>query len=129
MLLREEDPLGFANAMLEAQLAVWDCPDTEGPTVFDRGFADIVGFLWIEDLPVSRKIERACRELGFDGPVFRAPPWRVIYSPDEERIQDWNAAVASDAAVSRAWRHYDYDLIDLPLVSPSARAAFVLDRL
>ena len=129
MSLREEDPLGFADAMLGAQLDVWQCPNREGPTIFDRGFADIVGFLWVEGLPVSGSIERACRDLRFDGPVFRARPWNEIYSPDEERIQDWDAAVASDLAVSRAWRHYGYDLVDLPLVSPAARAAFVLKHL
>jgi predicted ATPase len=57
--------------------------------------------------------------------VFRAQPWREIYTQDEERIQDWEAAVASDAAVSSAWLHYGYQLIDLPIASVSERVDFV----
>ncbi|MBX7482240.1 AAA family ATPase [Qipengyuania qiaonensis] len=129
MALRVSDPLGFADRMLDAQLAAWDCDGRGGSTVFDRGFADIVGFLWVEGLAVSDRLDRVCRKLVFDGPVFRARPWRAIYSPDDERIQDWNEAVASDEAVTRAWKHFGYDLIDLPLISARERAAFVLERL
>ncbi len=129
MSLRDNNPLEFADAMLDAQLAVWSRASVDEPTVFDRGFADIVGFLWVEGFAVSDRIDRACRELRFDGPIFRARPWRAIYSPDEQRIQDWDAAVASDKAVSRAWTHYGYDLVDLPLISPQGRAAFVVARL
>jgi predicted ATPase len=129
MELRRDDPTGFAEAMLDAQLMAWDCGDNSGPIVFDRGFADIVGFLWVEGLPVSNRIDWTCRELRFDGPVFRASPWEAIYSTDEERIQGWDEAIASDEAVSRAWRCYGYDIVDLPLVSPSDRASFIVDRL
>ncbi|MEH6722957.1 MAG: AAA family ATPase [Qipengyuania sp.] len=129
MALREEDPLAFADAMLSAQLAAWDETQAEGPIVFDRGFPDIAGFLRVEGLPVSAAIARACDEYRFEGPIFRAPPWRAIYTPDDERIQDWQEAVASDRAVSGAWRDYGYALIDLPLAPAKERAAFILSRL
>ena len=129
MALREEDPFAFADAMLSAQLAAWDEPQTDGPVVFDRGFPDIAGFLRVEGLPVSDAIARACEEYRFDGPIFRAPPWRAIYTPDDERIQDWQGAVASDRAVSSAWRDHGYTLIDLPFAPAKERAAFMLERL
>lgn len=129
MALREEDPLAFADAMLSAQLAAWDETQAEGPVVFDRGFPDIAGFLRVEGLPVSDAIARACEEYRFDGPIFRAPPWRAIYTPDDERIQDWQEAIASDRAVCGAWRDHGYALIDLPLVSAEERASFILARL
>ena len=111
MALREEDPLAFADAMLSAQLAAWDDTQIEGPVVFDRGFPDIAGFLRVEGLPVSDAITRACDEYRFEGPIFRAPPWRASYTPDDERIQDWEEAIASDRAVCAAWRGHGYALI------------------
>lgn len=128
MALRETDPQGFAQAMFVEQLAAWEAADAP-LSIFDRGFADIVGFLWLEGLEVPADIDRACRELRFDRQVFHAQPWREIYTPDDERIQDWDAALASDDAVGRAWRHYGYDLVALPLVTPAERAEFVLRRL
>ena len=128
MELRERDPRGFADAMFAEQMTEWRAADAP-LSIFDRGFADIVGFLWLEGREVPLEIDRACRELRFDGPVFHARPWREIYTPDDERIQDWDAALASDDAVGRAWRHYGYDLVALPFVTPEERAEFVLRRL
>lgn len=128
MEMRERDPLGFAQAMYGAQLLLFEEADP-GVTVFDRGFADIVGFLELSGLSIPPDIDTACRELRFEGPIFHAPAWRAIYTPDEERIQSWVEAVESDRAVASAWKRYGYELVELPLVSIEERANFVLDRL
>lgn len=130
MELRANDPQGFAMAMLEAQRDSWEkFSNVDGPVLFDRGFADIVGFLQVEGLEVPAPIDRVCREYRYRGPIFHARPWRAIYRQDAERIQTWDEAVASDAAVAAAWRHYGYTLIPLPETSPQQRAQFVLDHL
>ncbi len=48
---------------------------------------------------------------------------------DDERIQNWEEAVESDAAVVSAWREYGYSPITLPFADPATRAVFVLERL
>jgi predicted ATPase len=128
MAMRAERPMDFANAMFEAELQAWhEAP--YGASLYDRGFPDIVGFLELEGLSIPSAFDRACRDCRYNGPVFRAPPWREIYTPDEERIQDWAGAVASDAAVSAVWKHYGYQLIDLPLASVEERVTFILCHL
>ena len=103
MALRETDPLGFADAMLEAHLReLSGFADHAEPIIFDRGLPDVVGFLEVSGLPVSRTIDRACRDFRYSGPILRAPAWAAIYQQDAERIQDWQAAVASDEAVTTA---------------------------
>jgi len=130
MALRAGNPAGFARAMFDAELAAWHAAEGRpGPTMFDRGFLDIVGFLRLEGLEVPADIDRACRDFRYDGPIFRAPPWQAIYRPDEERIQNWEAALASDAAVVAAWRDYGYKPVDLPLADIAERADFVLRQL
>lgn len=130
MDLRERDPLGFAEAMLEAHIREHERhagrPDI---VMFDRGFPDVAGFLDVSGLTVPASVDRACRELRYSGPVFRAPAWAAIYAQDAERIQDWEAAVASDEAVTAAWRRYGYDVIELPLAGVDERLAFVRERL
>lgn len=127
MALRRDDPQGFARAMFDAELAAYRRAEEGGsPIVYDRGFPDIVGFLRLEGLPVPAPIDEACRNLRYDGPVFRAPPWRAIYRRDDERIQDWDDACASDAAVCAAWRDYGYAPVDLPRAGVADRVAFVL---
>ncbi|MFM5885426.1 MAG: AAA family ATPase [Novosphingobium sp.] len=126
MALRETDPLGFAEAMLEAHAREFErLADHPGPVLFDRGFPDVVGFLDVSGLPIAPAIDRACRALRYHGPILRAPAWAEIYVQDAERIQDWAGAVASDEAVTAAWRRYGYAVADLPLAAVEDRLAFL----
>jgi predicted ATPase len=44
MAMRAERPADFATAMFEAELQAWQTAPS-GPSLYDRGFPDIVGFL------------------------------------------------------------------------------------
>ncbi len=125
MELRESDPLGFAEAMLEAHLREFErhAGHVE-PVLFDRGFPDVVGFLDVSGLPVPQAVEQACRTLRYTGPILRAPAWAAIYVQDSERVQDWEQAVASDEAVTAAWRRYGYEVVDLPLAGVDERLSY-----
>jgi predicted ATPase len=130
MELRAADPLGFAEAMLEAHRREFERhQDHDGLVLFDRGFPDVVGFLEVSGLPVSPAVDRVCRELRYHGPILRAPAWAAIYTQDPERIQDWDGAVASDEAVTKAWRRYGYEPVDLPFVPVEERLEFLRERL
>ena len=130
MDLCAQDPLGFAEAMLEAHAREYQrFADHPGPVVFDRGFPDVVGFLDVSGLPVPEAVDRACRNLRYRGPILRAPAWAAIYAQDPERIQDWQQAVASDEAVTAAWRRYGYAVEDLPLAGVAQRLAVLRSRL
>ena len=129
MALRAADPLGFAEAMLEAHIREFERHEGQaGPVLFDRGFPDVVGFLDVSGLPVPGSIDAACRRLRYTGPILRAPAWADIYQQDAERIQDWGQAVASDEAVTAAWQRYGYEVIDLPLVGVEERLRFLQER-
>lgn len=127
MVMRAERPMDFAVAMLDADLAAWHAADS-GLCLYDRGFPDVAGFLEAEGLPVPAILDRICYENRYCGPIFRAVPWLEIYATDAERTQDWDQAVASDEAVTSAWKRYGYELVDLPQVPVNQRADFVMRR-
>lgn len=130
MELRAADPLGFAEAMLEAHVHEFERHEgRDGPVLFDRGFPDVVGFLDVSGLPIPKAVDTACGRLRYSGPILRAPAWAEIYAQDAERIQDWEQAVASDEAVTAAWRRYGYEPIDLPFAKVSERLRFMQERL
>ena len=130
MKLRAEDPVGFAHAMIDAHKREFErVARSDGLVLFDRGFPDVVGFLEVSGLAVPEEIDRVCREMRYDGPIFRAPAWHAIYRPDAERIQSWEEAVASDDAVTAAWRRYGYEPIDLPFAPVKERLTFLRERI
>ena len=124
MMLRQQDPLGFAEAMCEAHLREFATQTgTTTPVIFDRGLPDVVGFLEVSGIQVAPAIDLACRTVRYEGAILRAPAWRDIYRTDAERIQTWEEAVASDEAVTAAWRRYGYVVRDLPFASVAKRLA------
>ena len=126
MELRANDPLAFAEAMAEAHVLEYELhAKALGTVIFDRGLPDVVGFLDVSGLAVPKAVERACRSLRYAGPVLRAPAWADIYAQDAERIQTLDEAIASDEAVTAAWKRYGYSVIDLPLASLAERLAFL----
>ena len=126
MALRATDPLGFADAMVAAHLREYEAmADAAGPVIFDRGLPDVVGFLDVSGLPVSPLIDQACRDIRYHGPVLRAPAWQEIYRTDAERIQDWAGALASDEAVTTAWRRYGYSVTTLPFAPVMERLSLL----
>lgn len=132
MALREGDADGFARAMFDAECKRWEAAvaaSRDGPVVCDRGWPDIAGFLRLEGSPVPGEIDEACRSQRYADSVFHAPAWKDIYSPDDERIQTWEEAQASDAMVCATWRDYGYELVELPLAGVKDRADFVAERL
>jgi predicted ATPase len=130
MELRESDPLGFAEAMLEAHVREFERHSGHDEVVlFDRGFPDVAGFLDVSGLKVPAAVDRACRALRYLGPILRAPAWAEIYRQDPERIQDWEGAVASDEAVTAAWKRYGYVVTDLPLATVDQRLAVLRSAL
>lgn len=130
MELRATDPLGFAEAMAEAHAHEFECHARHpGPVLFDRGLPDVVGFLDVSGLAVPTAVDRVCRNLRYTGPILRAPAWAAIYAQDAERIQNWEQAVASDDAVTAAWKRYGYDVVDLPLAAVAERLEFLRSSL
>ncbi len=129
MSLRDSDPAAFAQRMLEAEMQAFEAAPISRTTIFDRGFPDIVGFLRLEGLPVFPELDLACRSFRYHRKVYRARAWREIYRQDAERTQDWNGALASDEAVTDAWRRYGYEIVDLPLASVDERADFLAGAL
>ena len=69
------------------------------------------------------------RQFRYSGPVFRLPAWRAIYRGDPKRNQTWDDAIASDQAVTAAWRRLGYAVIDLPFGNVAERADRVLEPL
>ncbi|MCE0847321.1 AAA family ATPase, partial [Buttiauxella sp. A2-C1_F] len=99
------------------------------PCFFDRGVPDVAGYLSLEELTIPRHLDNAIAKFRYNRTVFIAPPWRDIYVQDTERKQSFDVAVETYHAMVKAYRIYDYQLIELPCVSVEERVDFILSRI
>lgn len=122
-----QDPLLFAELMLSWDMRSYRAAEeAEGPVFFDRGVVDVAGYLRLAGLPVPEHVNRAVEHFLYNARVFIAPPWREIYTQDRERKQDFAEAVRTYEAVKMVYGDSGYQLVELPLMSVTERADFVL---
>jgi predicted ATPase len=120
----------FAQKMLDHDIAAHGRSRRNGRLTFhDRGVPDVVGYLTLCKLPVSKEADQAARTLRYHPRVFIAPPWPEIFGQDAERRQDFEEAERTFAAMVRVYPNYGYELVELPKATIAERVAFVLDRI
>ena len=100
-----------------------------GPTIFDRGIPDVIGYLRLCGLPVPPTALRAAEQRRCARKIFIAPPWPAIFEQDAERKQTLAEAEAAFHAMVDAYCGLDYELVTLLLVSVGERANFVREQI
>ena len=99
------------------------------PAFSDRGIPDTLCYARLIGLPDTSFIEQACARYRYAPLVFLAPPWDEIYEADAERKQDFAEAKRTYLKMTDVYRACGYTAVELPRVTPPARARFVLQQL
>lgn len=123
------DPMLYADLMLSWEMRSYrEAAERAGPTYFDRGIPDIVGYLRLLDRPVPDHMARAARLFRYSGTVFVCPPWREIYRQDAERKQSFETAERTHAAMVDTYTDLGYGLLTVPPGPVGDRMTFVRER-
>lgn len=99
------------------------------PMFSDRGIPDTLCYARLIKLVKTTFIENACHRYRYAPVVFLAPPWKEIYETDSERKQDFAEAERTFTLIAEVYRELSYQLIELPKLTPPARAQYVLAHL
>ena len=96
---------------------------------FDRGIVDAVCYMLMEDIPVTKKINKLVASCSYNTSVFILPPWREIYKTDRERKQTWAEAVRTYEGMTQTYISYGYGVTDVPRDTVANRADFILKQI
>ncbi|MBV8327807.1 AAA family ATPase [Chryseobacterium sp.] len=98
-------------------------------TFFDRGILDTIGYLRLEQMPVSEAMKSKARQMVYQNRVFILPPWKEIYENDPERKQTPEEAEHTFNIMKETYTEYGYHVIEVPKVSVEYRADFILESI
>jgi predicted ATPase len=98
-------------------------------TFADRGIPDTLAYARLIQLRDQHLIQAACDRYRYARRVFIAPPWREIYTTDNERKQDFQEGERTYKPLVEVYQECNYELIELPRVAPRDRAKFILQKL
>ena len=113
------------NASIESYLSALTTPP-EQRLFFDRGIPDTLAYSDLINVPISEEWERKVLKYRYNKQVFILPPWEEIYKTDNERIQDFEEAVATYQIIFGTYKKLGYELIEVPKISVKQRASFIL---
>lgn len=99
------------------------------PIFFDRGFLDAICYANLTGIQIKSTMKMMAETCRYNDHVFILPPWKEIQQTEGRQKQDWNEAVFTYNKMIQTYRSYQYDLIEVPRVSVSERADFVLDHI
>lgn len=101
---------------------------TEGSFVFfDRGLHDVVAYLECNGIVYDAK-KFDLSQFGYDL-VLLLPPWKAIYTPDEERKENFEEAEKLYFYIKDIYQKSKIPLVEIPLQSPEERISTLLGYL
>ncbi len=60
---------------------------------FDRGLLDVIAYMKVDNLPISKYYKEGCEKYRYNATVFYTPIWKEIYENDLQRKEDLNRAI------------------------------------
>jgi len=124
------DPLLFSEKLLEGRINQYkEAQEHKASMVFlDRGLPEVVAYLDRGNTPYPNHFSKACEDHQYDR-VFIFPPWEEIYTPDNERYEDYQEALKIYPFLKAAYDRFGYESIILPKDTVENRISFVLENI
>jgi predicted ATPase len=100
-----------------------------GHVFFDRSVLDAL--CWVNQLrPLTdSELNKWLSTYQYGSKVFVLPPWRAIYTNDDERDHTFEHAESVHSATQEWYRRCGYQLIEVPRVPVAERCNYVLETL
>ena len=122
------DPASFAQQILAREIDAYRMAG-KSPTFFERGVADVAASLLGADAIDESEARRLVETFPYFHRVFLFPPWEAIYQVDEERDHAFDHALRVFEDIRRWYARFDYELVEMPFDTATARAQFILEEI
>lgn len=122
-----DNPLKFNSFLLEGRLKHLLMSQNLNEVVcfFDRGTGDVLAYMDYFEQEYSEDFEKVCVENRYDG-IFILPPWKEIYSRDNERLETFEQAEDLHLHLLETYQRFGYKPKIVPPASISKRLQFVI---
>jgi len=95
---------------------------------FDRGIPDVHAYMHCFGQGYDEEFEQPCYTFRYDE-IFLMPPWKDIYSSDNERFETFEESVRIYEYLKETYTNFGYEVCLVPKESIEKRAQYILDFL
>ena len=121
------DPLLFSNLLLEKRTTQYKQAHSlkKNLVFFDRGIPDIQAYLSFSKTPNSLAFTEINNIYSYQK-IFITPPWKEIYTTDNERYETFEEAVLIHEQILKTYSGLRYTPIEIPFGTPTERTNFII---
>ena len=125
-----EKPVLFSELLLEGRVKQYHSAEEfkEKFLFYDRGLLDVVAYLHYVDEKYPEEMQLICNKHRYDT-IFILPPWKEIYTSDNERYESFEEANKIHYYLESAYKSYNYNPISIPKGTIEERIAFIIEKL
>lgn len=123
-------PLLFSEKLLEGRMQQYEdaCSLNSDLVFFDRGIPDVHAYMDYANQVYPEKFVVNSVKHKYSK-VFIMPPWKEIYSSDNERYEDFEQALIIHTYLSRTYHELGYEIIEVPIGTVRDRTDFILGNI
>jgi predicted ATPase len=124
------DPILFSEKLIEGRVKQYhETKDFNQTIVFyDRGLHDVVAYLNYIGSGFPGEMHEVCDSHRYDM-VFILPPWKEIYTTDNERYESFREAEKIHFHLENTYKNYSYSPIEVPKLPAEQRLSFILEKI
>ena len=124
------NPLLFSEMLLEGRTKQFiGASDKDAEIIFfDRGIPDVFAYMDFTNSEYPSKFIESSKEHLYST-VFLMPPWKDIYTSDNERYESYEESLEIYKHIKSAYSQLGYSIIEIPFGSVKERTDFVLESL
>jgi predicted ATPase len=119
----------FSQRVFSLRKAQYINAPTNSLHFFDRGLLDVIAYMKIDALPISKRYKEDCEKYRYNTTVFYTPIWEEIYINDSERKESIESAITIEKYLLETYNLFGYTLIEIPKLTTGERVDFILSRI
>lgn len=125
-----QKPLLFSELVLKGRLHQFQKASTISKKLlfFDRGIHDVLAYLEYANTNYPKKMHLVCQQNLYDL-VFILPPWKEIYTRDNERYESFEEASKIHQHIEKTYKSFQYKPILVPTGTIETRVQFILNNI
>ncbi len=124
------NPILFSEKLIEGRLEQFrQVTDFKQDILFyDRGLHDVIAYLNYIESAFPEEMHKTCKNHSYDL-VFILPPWKEIYTTDNERYESFTEAEKIHSHLKNTYKSYNYSPIEVPKLPVKQRLSFILEKI
>lgn len=124
-----KNPILFSEKLIEGRMKQFNqITEFHQQYIFyDRGMPDVIAYLNYIDSAFPKEMHQACESFCYDL-VFTLPPWKEIYTTDNERYESFSEAEKIHSHLENTYKSYNYTPIEVPKLPVEQRLSFILEK-